>query len=332
MDLIERYLVAVRRHLPAGQQDDIVQELGDSLRSEAEDHERATGHPLTEVEQAALLKKRGHPWLMASRYLPQQYLIGPALYPYYRKTLTIVVFWVVLPLVLFGGAITAIMSASPWDVWDNVLSAAWNGAIYSVGIVTIVFAILEHEQVRIKALDNWDPTRLPAGTDVREVPRSETVIGLVISLTFLVWWVGLVRVPEIVFVDGDAVRFTPAPLWAQLYYPILASGVAAVIIYLIDLVRPWRTVPVTVADIVLGLVNVAIIVFLLRYDGPYVNLAADPQFSERVATVTKWVNVSIVWTVAAIGVVTIWDVLSQLWELTKSRRVPPAFTTSAKTI
>lgn len=59
MDLIERYLVAVRRHLPAPLQEDIVQELGDSLRSEAEDHDRATGRPLTDDEQVAMLKKRG---------------------------------------------------------------------------------------------------------------------------------------------------------------------------------------------------------------------------------------------------------------------------------
>jgi hypothetical protein len=324
MDLIERYLVAVRRHLPVDQQDDIVQELGDSLRSEAEEHERATGHPLTHDEQAALLKKRGHPWLMASRYLPQQHLIGPALYPYYRKALTIVVFWVVLPLVLFGGAVTAIMSGDPWSVWQRMLGAAWNGSIYAVGVVTFVFAILEHEQVRIKALDNWNPKRLPAGTDLREVPRSETVIGMVFSLTFLIWWIGLVHVPDIVFLDGDAVTFTRGPIWGQLYYPILASLVASLVIYLIDLVRPWRTVTVTVADIVLGLANLAIVVFVLRYDGPYVDLAADPQFSDRVATVTRWVSVSVVWTFAAIGVVTVWDIVSQLWQLVKSRRVRPA--------
>ena len=110
MDLIDRYLVAVRRQLPRDLQDDIVQELGDSLRSEAEDHEQRTGHPLTAEEQSALLKKRGHPWLMASRYLPQQQLIGPALFPYYRQALKLVVFWVVLPIVLFGGAIHAIYS------------------------------------------------------------------------------------------------------------------------------------------------------------------------------------------------------------------------------
>ena len=52
MDLIDRYLAAVRRQLPHDQQDDIVQELGDSLRSEAEDQETHAGRPLNEDEQA----------------------------------------------------------------------------------------------------------------------------------------------------------------------------------------------------------------------------------------------------------------------------------------
>ena len=37
MDLIDRYLVAVRRHLPRDVQKDIISELSDSLRSEAEE-------------------------------------------------------------------------------------------------------------------------------------------------------------------------------------------------------------------------------------------------------------------------------------------------------
>src|SRR5688572_24381946 len=84
MDLIDRYIAAVRRQLPQDKQDDIAQELGDSLRSEAEELALGTGRPLTEDQQSEMLKQRGHPWLMASRYLPQQHLIGPGLYPYYR--------------------------------------------------------------------------------------------------------------------------------------------------------------------------------------------------------------------------------------------------------
>lgn len=185
-------------------------------------------------------------------------------------------------------------------------------------MVTIVFAILEREQVRVTALDNWNPERQPTGNDTHAVPRSETVFGLVFTLTFLVWWVGLVRVPEIAFVDGDPVRFTPGPIWAQLYYPILASLVVSLVIDLIDRVRPWRTLAVSAADIILGLANVAIVVMVLR-NGPYVDVSADPQFAERVAQVTKMAKVAITWTFAVIGVVTIWDVLDQLWKVTNSR-------------
>ena len=112
MDLIDRYLIAVRRQLPRDLEADFASELADSLRSEAEEHERTAGRPLTEDEQAALLKKRGHPFVMASRYLPQQHLIGPPLFPYYRQALKFVVFWVVVPIALFGGAIHAIIGWS----------------------------------------------------------------------------------------------------------------------------------------------------------------------------------------------------------------------------
>src|SRR5688572_27523314 len=157
MDLIDRYLVAVRRQLPIGLQSDIVQELGDSLRSEAEEQQGQLGHPLTADEQAALLRKRGHPWLMANRYLPQQHLIGPALFPYYRQALKIVVFWVVLPIVLIAGAIHAVYSPDILRAWGHALGGAWNGTIYAVGIVTIVFAVIDRQQVRINVLDNWNP-------------------------------------------------------------------------------------------------------------------------------------------------------------------------------
>ena len=78
---------------------------------------------MTADEQATLLKKRGHPWLMANRYLPQQHLIGPALFPYYRQALKIAVFWVVLPIVLIGGAIHAIYSPDASRAWGQPSAA-----------------------------------------------------------------------------------------------------------------------------------------------------------------------------------------------------------------
>ncbi|MGH9718901.1 MAG: hypothetical protein ACRD8O_01700, partial [Bryobacteraceae bacterium] len=87
MNLLDRYLHAVKFWLPAGQQEDILAELSEDIRSEIEDKEAGLGRKLDEDGVAAILKKRGRPILVASRYLPQQSLIGPALMPAYRFVL-----------------------------------------------------------------------------------------------------------------------------------------------------------------------------------------------------------------------------------------------------
>jgi hypothetical protein len=319
MDLIDRYLAAVRRELPPEQQDDIVQELRDSLRSEAEELESRAGRALGEDEQAALLKKRGHPWLMAARYLTQQYLIGPHLYPYYRKTLGMVVFWVVLPIVLIGGAISSIYSDRSLAGWlSHVIPAAWNGAVYSVGIVTIVFAILEHERVRVTVLDSWNPQRLPDPDEGVLVPRSESVFGLVFSLTVLIWWTDVVRAPNLIFFDSEPARIVPGPMWAPLYWPILLSLVAAVGIHLIDMIRPWRTTAVTLADIAIGLVNLGIVWYVLRANN-YVQVQAPVEFLDKAARAEYYINNTIMVSFAVIGSITAWEVLTRGWRLLRAR-------------
>ena len=159
-------------------QDDIVSELCDSLRSEAEEHERATGRPLTDDEQATLLKKRGHPWLMASRYLPQQQLIGPALLPLLPADARDGgVLGRVTHHAVVGGAINAIYADDSAQLWARVLGAAWNGAIYSVGIVTLVFAVLEKSGCASRCSTTGTRHTCRGHATGRAMPRSETVHG-----------------------------------------------------------------------------------------------------------------------------------------------------------
>ena len=85
-DLLNRYLAAVRQHLPARRQHDILNELGANLQAEFDDRARVLGRPLTEEDQAVLLRRHGHPVLVAARYQPQHSLIGPDLFPFYLLT------------------------------------------------------------------------------------------------------------------------------------------------------------------------------------------------------------------------------------------------------
>jgi hypothetical protein len=83
MDLRERYLQAIQTYLPKSQQDDILKELGENLRSQMEDKEAELGRPLNEDEVAVILKKHGHPMFVAARYRQTRHLIGSTLFPVY---------------------------------------------------------------------------------------------------------------------------------------------------------------------------------------------------------------------------------------------------------
>ena len=83
MELLERYLQAVRFFLPQKQQDDIVRELSENLIAQMEDREAELGRPLTESEEADILRTHGHPMIVAGRYRAHQQLIGPVFFPVY---------------------------------------------------------------------------------------------------------------------------------------------------------------------------------------------------------------------------------------------------------
>jgi hypothetical protein len=322
MDLIDRYVIAVRRHLPRPLEKDIVQELSDNLRSEAEDREQQLGRPLSSDDQSELLKKHGHPWLMASRYLPQQQLIGPGLYPYYRQALVLVVFWVVLPIVLIGGVLAAIYAEDWTRVWSHAIGAAWTGSIYSVGIVTIVFAILERQHVRFTALDKWDPSWLPEPSGARAVPRSESLVGLIVSATMLLWWIDLLRVPAFSAGDYGEVRFVAAPIWSTLYLPIVISLALTVATTLVDLLRPWRTTFFSVVRIAIDIGNAVLAIAALRA-GRWVEISGNAE-APKLIQADYWVNNIVQWSLIVVIIICVTDVLLEVWQVTKARRELPA--------
>ena len=77
MELLDRYLEAVRKHLPWERQDDILAELRVNLESQVEEKEEELGRPMTAAEVEAWLKELGPPMQMAARYHAPRYLIGP---------------------------------------------------------------------------------------------------------------------------------------------------------------------------------------------------------------------------------------------------------------
>lgn len=223
MQSIDRYLYAVGRYLPRNKREDILAELRANILAMVEDREQELGRHLTLEEEEAVLKQHGHPMVVAARYLPQQHLIGPTVFPFYWHTLRLAFPWVLLLYVL-AHCTQFITEPVTGDRVIGVLLGVVPALFYAAGWITLVFALMEFGTTRYvknaNILYNWNPKKLP------EVPKSSPqerpsspvfdFLGSIVTLVFLV-----VLRQHPLWVMGPAMYYpnvpVPAPVWNTVY-------------------------------------------------------------------------------------------------------------------
>jgi hypothetical protein len=258
MDLVDRYLQAVQFWLPKNQKHDIVAELAEDIQAQIEEREGELGRRLNEEEVEAILRKRGRPILVANRFRPQEYLIGPILFPIYRFVLKIVALCYLLPWLVVWICLAAfgvIRVGSPWGSF-------WSATIFSMGTVTLVFAILERAQAKSRWLENWSPRGLPPVRNPDRIPRSGSAIELVVNLVFLAWWAANMSSP--VVLDRPDIRITLSDSWPYFFWAFLALAAGNAVLAGINLVRRHRTVWHATLRLLSNAAGSAIFCFLLN--------------------------------------------------------------------
>ncbi len=240
MVLLERYLHAVEGHLPARSRGDIITELREDLRAQFEDRAVALGRPLSEDEQAALLRPYGRPLLMAARYWPQRHLIGPCVFPFYLTTLklALAVALLVHVVVVFG---LAIAGRPLGDAAASLFN--YPGAAVTIFLwVTVAFAVFELVMGQVRIGEDWDPRKLPRETTfVPRASRFDVGVELVVAALFVLWWSALPQRQYLLMGPG-AEFLALAPIWHRLYAPVLVLAVLSMLSKSIALVRPdWVT-------------------------------------------------------------------------------------------
>jgi hypothetical protein len=245
MDLIDRYLNAIRRNLPRDRADDIAAELRDLVASRVEDREQALGRALTPEEAKALLREFGHPLIVAARYRRQQWLIGPDVFPFYLSVLRIVLSIVAVVVGVTAVANLLFNHLGAVAALGEALASLWMSALISAAIVTIVFALLERTGFPADHVRAWNPAQLPDARDPQPGPW-ESAIEVAFSIAVLIWWSGLVRLPF--SAGGPGFRIESAPVFTDLYWPIFALIAARLVHNLVQWLRPrWRRTRVALA-------------------------------------------------------------------------------------
>ena len=302
MELLDRYLLAVRKHLRWQRQDDIIAELRANLESQLEEKEAAFGRPLTQGEAEDWLRELGPPIQVAARYSPQQYLIGPTFFPTYWYVLRMALGWslaiyavvsaaIIAAQMLHAGVAADHISQTVADLIAQAIARAPGILISVAAWVTGVFAGLEFATARglVKLppipgmCRDWNPNELPRMEESQSThgkkPRSYAMaVGEVVFGIFLLTWLLLVPYhPYLLMGPGaaylESLPYRLAPVWWTFYWWIVALNLVQLGWRFIDLARGTWQGPRTVQNIVSGAMGlIPLVVLLTARDHVYVVL------------------------------------------------------------
>jgi hypothetical protein len=302
MELLDRYLQAVRFWLPKAQQQDIIAELSSDLHSQIEDREMDLGRPLNDADLETILRKCGSPILVASRYRPQTQLIGPALFPIYLFVLKVVLLWILVPVfVVIVGPAMILGETNRWGALVETVSTLVYAMFVSAGIITLIMAVLERTQATLHLFEKWDLRSLPpAPRKVQPSSRTQTIFELIFGVVGLLWLLAMPSYPFLIL--GPAAAFLkPAPMWHSFYLPMVLLSLAGLARQCISLMRPqWAWLPpaAQLANTALALVMLHFIFNMAAKTSngewhPFVVLADHVASSGRANAVAAIVNVSV---------------------------------------
>jgi hypothetical protein len=194
MDLVKRYIAAVQRELPEQKRQEIGRELNANIMDELDALAEQHGSQLNEQQVAVVLKKMGHPTLVARQFYPAVPLIPLQVMPLYKHTLFMVLGVLFVLQVVFVtknwlagadmGLLLFIMGVASGFIED---------AVFGFTAITLGFALMPEntQSGPCKGYSQWQPLELPAvGESWQHISLSDIFSDLTTYafLLLLIWF------------------------------------------------------------------------------------------------------------------------------------------------
>jgi hypothetical protein len=254
---IERYIYAITKRLPQAQRDEVANDLRANLADMMGDT------PKTDAEILEILRKLGHPRVLANNYRgKERTVVAPEYYDDYLNVLKVVATIVVVVNVVTG-MISILTGSLPTDfvalletIFENVFGNIWESLLLAFAWTTIGFWIagaVDSKQHR----DAWKISDLP------ELPHPNSVkisrIGVAFELIFGVSF-GIIG---LILISNGIPYFKPDVV--QPFIPFVMIGIGLdVLIGLIKLVYGTWNAPVSIATFFHHLYETVLGVYFLR--------------------------------------------------------------------
>ena len=264
-EMLDRYIHSLKMMLPPDKVEDIAREIRSNLESLAEDQAAELGRELRPEEMSAILKRHGHPLVVAGRYRdrPGRGLISPDLFPLYWFTLrAIFALWATVRVIIavfeFQGAATA--GSILLRLGRDILLA---GFIIAAG-VTLPFAAWEYLEFKFRYSQRWKPESLPPVPPAIRQPQPRPMVQIIRGAVWIIFWALALFLPGMAWVWGGRGVFSPSeavyamrlPLWLLALFGISQTWLGYTRFAVAEW-RPFLRIAISVAGIALG-------IFLLR--------------------------------------------------------------------
>ena len=222
---------------------------------------------------------------VAARYQPQQYLIGPAIFPMYWYVLR---FALLLALIVYSVVSAVLIWAGAYSTLATILGAVLRipGVLLTTAMwVTLVFACIEFAITRFGTSwlpadkfpatagygPNWTPSDLPPvekKTGCGKRPRSyaQAVAEVIFGFLLIVWLLLIPKYPFLLLGPGvvymHVSQFQLEPVWWQFYWWIVGLNIFQFGMKLINLsYGAWQDPQawMTMLNKVIGLIPIVIL-------------------------------------------------------------------------
>jgi hypothetical protein len=184
---------------------------------------------------------------VANRYLPQEHLIAPVLFPTYRLVIKIVLLcylvpWIVtwIALLIFNSGYTAKFVGHSWvEAFGYLWTSLWSTAFLAAGIVTLIFAMLERVQRKSHYLEEWNPGKLPPVNNPNVISRFNSIVELAANFFFCVWWTA--HISSNLVLNEVNLRISLALTWRYSFWGFLLVALVNIALAVANLARPYWT-------------------------------------------------------------------------------------------
>jgi len=317
--LTDRYVTATVRDLDDDQRAEVERELRTTIEDMIDGRLEA-GAPSRPEAERAVLAELGDPVRLAAGYSGRPlYLIGPRVYPQWRRVMTVLLTTLV-PLVTAVNLVVRLFvdDVAADGVGPAVVAALWVGFMVAVNVVfwvTVVFALAERGKVTTGVELEWDPDQLPEDDGTGRIGLGETVasVGFLAAAGLAIVWQ---QTSSPVTSGGEPVPVLDPSLWSgALPWLLLVLVGQAVVAVLAHRHGRWSR-GLAVANIALDLAF-AVPVLLLVNTGSLLNPAfVDVLVEGGWADAERDLNLS---TAIGVVVVLVWSVVETLRNLRRAQ-------------